>query len=102
MGPEGADGSAATLDPYVRLMAGILIQAMIDIERGDYIDRVDALTWLATSEAEAIGELVGIEHPFKAYITGRTMLPDYARRGRKEAFGWRVEERKFSKTLGYR
>ena len=100
--PDDRIGSGALLDPYKRLMAAILIQSLIDIERGDYIERVDAITWLATSEADQIGELVGIEHPFKAYVTGHTKLPDYATRGRKEIFGWRVAERKFSKTLGYR
>lgn len=86
----GADGSLSLVDGYIRLAAGILLQAMVDIQRGDYADRVDAITWLATDEAEAIGELVGIEQPFKAYITGRAKLPYSARCGRKEAFGWRI------------
>lgn len=89
--PEGATGSPATIDPYIRLMAGVLIQAAIDAKRGDCVDKVDALTWLASPEAEAMAEILGLQVDLFASVINRTFkLPYDAVRGAENKFGWRM------------
>jgi hypothetical protein len=102
MGPEGADGSKAVLDGYARLAAAVLIQAALDTQSKDLPTRIESILWLAGPEAQAIGEICGIDDPWKHWALGNFRLPDDAMRGRKEKFGWRIETRKFSRTIGYR
>lgn len=95
---EGPTGSVATLDGYARLAAGVLIQAIIDSQSVDYAERIEAITWLASDEAQEYGALVGIRDVFAAWMAG-VKIPEKLLRGNKH--GWRIEEREYSGTKGY-
>lgn len=96
---ESGDGSQALLDGYSRLMAGILIQALIDSQSSDYAERVDAITWLATEEAEYFAEVCGLPGVFKRWCRGVT-FPERSI-GVNGKYGWRIKSRPLSRTRGY-
>lgn len=96
--PAEREASPLALDGYKRLMAGVLIQAVIDATYGNWLDKLDAILWLASDEAEQYGELVGVCNPWKKFLTRKIHLTSDAPKSR---WGWRISPRKNSKTKGY-
>lgn len=77
----GSDGSAALLDGYKRLMAGVLLQAACDARAKDAALRIEALCWLASDEARQMCDVLELPDLLPAVIAGKT--PALRR-------GWRI------------
>ena len=89
----GKDSSGAALDGYLRLANAVMIQAVIDYVRGDDIDKLDVILWLASNEAELMTDILDLQvDVFKAVIDRDFKLPNNATCRAREKFGWRVEE----------
>lgn len=86
----GLDGSMGTLDGYLRLLAGVLLQAMIDTESDDLPTRVESILWLASDEAQFYGELLEVGDVWRFYVNGNRIPASVKRRG-ASVNGWRVK-----------
>ncbi len=79
------EASAATLDGYTRLMAAVLLQAVLDARaKRDAALKLEAITWLASEDASKMCEALEVGDLFAAVMTG-SKTPTLRR-------GWRINK----------